>query len=222
MDRTGNYYRTVTNHRTQLKSIWETYNSTIANLEQHRGSRFYEEQTKQAAAERDEAIQEAQRKTAESFSQIIGAMREAAMNRPMAAPTNEQLGLLHALKLRETISRDELLQASRTLDNPACLAVLQELATKNGFLGMRFEKESTDSILQHIDSLDEAAKKTLRLTKPDSRREQISHASIHSPTYQAGATELLLVDRDFDSEDSMLRFFGNIDSIEQFREAVNA
>ena len=222
MTNTERYYRTAKSHRELLRQIWAKYDAVIASLERHRGSSFYEEESKKAANDRDTAIAAAKRETAESFNEILKKMREAATNRPMAAPSSEFIGLLHALQLREHISRDELLQASRTLkENPACLAVLEELAQKNGFIGLHFAAESTASILTHIDSLERAAQKLVKLEKPDSRREQIARADAHSPNYSPMALDTILADRDFNDEDSMLSFFGNVENVTQFREAVN-
>ena len=221
-NRTEQYYMTAKNHREKLKLIWQTYETEVAALEKHQGSQYYDEEIKKAAEKRDTAIAATKDATATAFNEILLGMRESAVNRPMATPTDAELALLSALKMRERISRQEIEQAARTLKNsPVCLSVLQEIAEKQQFFGMRLAAESTSSILEHVESLEKAARKLLKLEKPDSRREQIAQADIHSPNYSSSALETLLVDRDFNDEDSMLSFFGNLADAAQFREAVN-
>ena len=223
IDRTGHYYHTVVKHREQLKKIWESYSTQMQKLEPHKGSIYYETQAAQAAKERDTAISALQTSTGKDLVEIIAGMRESAQNRPMEAPTSGQLALLQALKMRDSISRSELEQASRTLkDSPVCLSVLQELVEKNGYMGMRFAAESTESIEKHIDSLARAAQKIVKLTKPDSRREAAAKAFPSSPDFTPMATDTMMIDRDFSSEEEILAYCGNVDNVQAFRVAVNA
>lgn len=152
-----------------------------------------------------DAIKQAQGTASQAFSKVLSEMREAATSRPMTAPTPEILSVLQVLKMRSNISADELQQAARTVGEcPLALSVLDELAQDHGHMGLHFGKESTDSILKHIDSLSASAGKITRMEAVDQKREAVEASSPYSVNYKPGALELFSVDRDFNSEQDAL------------------
>ena len=191
-------------------------------LEKYKGSTAYAEELKKLEAERKDAIKAAQEKASQAFSKVLSEMREAATSRPMTAPTPEILSVLQVLKMRSKISADELQQAARTVGEcPLALSVLDELAQDHGHMGLHFGKESTDSILKHIDSLSASAGKITRMEAVDQKREAVEASSPYSVNYKPGALELFAVDRDFNSEQDALAWLGGVVDYDTFSKAVN-
>lgn len=222
MDRTRIYFEHARDYRSKLRGIWEEYGKAEKELEPYRGSAGYNNDVAEAAKTRDAAISALQAQYREKFATVLEGMKKSATSRPMTAPTPEQLALLQALKMRETLSRDELEQAGRTLkDSPVCLSVLDEIAMRQGYAGLRFGGEGTAAILAHIDELRVSANKICNLHKPDTRREMVARKSIFSDEHDENATHSFSVDRDIDSMTDCMRLFGSVGDIESFAEAVN-
>lgn len=222
MKRTEMYFRAVSAFRAALRKAESEYNAGLARIEKYKGSRAYDEELRKVETVRRDSVKAAQEKAAQEFSSVVSEMREAAIARPMTAPTPEQLALLQALKMRSSINADELQQAARTVgDCQLALSVLDDLAREHGHMGLHFGKESTDSILKHIDSLSANAKKIVRMNAVDRKREAVGAASPWSANYDPAALESFAVDRDFNSEQDALAWLGGVVDYDGFSEAVN-
>ena len=221
-ERTKHYFDAACGYRKGLREAWSKYNEAMAKLEKFKGSAGYDEDAKRLEDARKEAVSILQAEYAHKFDVIIEGMRDSAKNRPMTAPTAEELNLLTALKMREQITADELSAAAITLQNsPVALSILDEIAKKQDIHGFHCGVESTASILAKIDSLREAAKRIVTLEKPDSRREMIAKANIHSPEHNHDALYSFQYDRDFISANDCLAYCGGVNDMESFAEAVN-
>ena len=228
-ERTRHYYEACNGYRQSLRGIWAAFDKEMQRLEQYKGSTGYEKEKADAERKRDDDIKALQSEYREKFSGILKGMRESATTRAMIAPTQEQLALLQALKMREKIGRDELEQAGRTLkDSPVCLSVLDEIARDMGkktnspaYYGLRFSTESTSGILSCIDSLTESAKRICSLNKCDSKAEQAERASIYSTEHTHNALYSFRTDRDVSSVREAMETFGGVQSLDSFEAAVN-
>lgn len=221
-ERTKHYFDAVCGYRRGLREVWSKYNEAMAKLEKFKGSAGYDEDAKRLEDARKEAVRGLQAEYAHKFDVIIDGMRESAKNRPMTAPTAEELNLLTALKMREQITSDELSAAAITLQNsPVALSILDEIAKKQDIHGFHCGTESTASILAKIDSLREAAKRIVTLEKPDSRREMVAKANIHNPDYTHDALYSFQYDRDFISANDCMAYCGGVNDMDSFSEAVN-
>ncbi|MBE7009107.1 MAG: hypothetical protein E7422_08240 [Ruminococcaceae bacterium] len=222
MSRTKAYYEAVSSFRETLRAIEKEYQTGLLGIEKYKGSQAYAEESKRLENEKRVAIKTAQETAAQIFSEVLSEMREAAASRPMIAPTPEVLGILQALKMRSEISADELQQAARTVgDCQLALSVLDDIAHDHGLMGVHFGKESTDSIMKHIDSLSASARKIVRMEAVDRKREAAEAASVYSPNYSPSALELFAVDRDFNSEEDALAWLGGVVDYDTFSKAVN-
>ena len=222
MSRTKAYYDAVVSFRESLRRIDKDYRAGLSRIEKYKGSAAYTEELSKLEAKRKDAIKQAQKSAAQAFSKVLSEMREAATSRPMTAPTPEILSVLQVLKMRSKICADELQQAARTVgDCPLALSVLDELAQDHGHMGLHFGKESTDSILQHIDTLSRSAQKITRMEGVDRKREAVEASRPYSPHYDPTALELISVDRDFNSEQDALAWLGGVVDYDTFSKAVN-
>ena len=222
MSRTKAYYDTVVSFRESLRRIDKDHKAGLSRIEKYKGSAAYTEELSKLETKRKDAIKQAQGTASQAFSKVLSEMREAATSRPMTAPTPEILSVLQVLKMRSNISADELQQAARTVGEcPLALSVLDELAQDHGHMGLHFGKESTDSILKHIDSLSASAGKITRMEAVDQKREAVEASSPYSVNYKPGALELFSVDRDFNSEQDALAWLGGVFDYDTFSKAVN-
>lgn len=229
LERTKHYYEACTGYRQSLRNIWKDFDTKMQQLEKYKGSAGFEKDKAAAEKERDAAIKAVQSEYADRFNDILKGMRKSATTRSMTPPTQEQLALLQALKMRHKISRDELEQAGRTLkENPVCLSVLEEIAQdlidktgSNEYYGLNFVTESTNGILSCIDGLTESAKRICSLNKCDSRADMAAHKSIYNPAYSHDALYSFRVDKDVSSTREAMELFGGVSNLESFEAAVN-
>ncbi len=222
MSRTKTFFDTVMGFRENLRRISKDYGAELERIEYYKGSEAYDDALKSLKAKRKDEIELAQQQARDAFSSVLSGMKEAATSRPMVAPSSEVLAILQTLKMRSTISADELRQAALTVgDCPLALSVLDELARDHGHMGLHFGKESTDSILQHIDSLARNAAKITRMEGVDRKREAVEASRPYSPNYSPSALELYSVDRDFSSEQEALAWLGDVVDYDSFSKAVN-
>ena len=223
------YFETCSGYRRDLRKIWEQYNVKLSCLERYKGSTGYADDKAKIDKDRSEAIEELQKVYQKRFNNILCGMREAAKSRAMIPPTTEQLNLLTVLRMRDSVSRDELEQAGNSLRGcPVGLGVLEEIAekqaAKNGGrrYGLRFEGESTAGILSSIDALTESALRICALDKCDSRGEKALQASPYNPDYKGvDALYTFRIDRDVADTAEAMSYFVNVQNLDAFENAVN-
>lgn len=218
MKRTQQYHDTVVKFRQDLADVWEEYNTKVKRLDKYKGSSGYAKDLQKLQQERDQKIKSLQMWVSDELNGVIKGMTDSATNKSMIAPSAEQIALLQALKMREKISRHELEQAGRTLkDSPVCLSVLQEIAGKMGLRGVRLGAESTESILSHIDSLADSARRISQIDDPGNRGKHMNDQDM-TPSQRVYTFR---VNRDpVDMADSM-EYFGGVEDLPSFESAVN-
>lgn len=133
MTNTQRYTRAIIRFQDARNSAQAEYEEHAAELERYKGSKFYEDELAKAKAGLDARIAEARQECTTSVNNALEAMRKALQNRKLKPPTQEQLAILQALKMRETITQDELDQAAQSMGgNGLALGVVQEIARKQG------------------------------------------------------------------------------------------
>ena len=129
------FYSRAAEFQSKRKEIMDTYESTLAKLEKAKGSQLYTEETEKAAKTRDAALEALQSEYREYFRISLDAMSEANGKRGVTPPTAEQLSILQALKMRDSVTQRELDRAANSCkDNALAISVINEIAKKNGFL----------------------------------------------------------------------------------------
>lgn len=223
MTRTEHYFELVKNYRGELRNIWAEYDNTVQKLGRYKGSEGYTEEVTKAAKKRDSAIADLQTEYRTRFACVVAGMKESALNLSMIAPTQEQLAILSALKMRETLTRDELEQAGRSLKGcPVALAVVNELAKKHELHGVHnYGGLSTTAILEAVDTLADNAKRLCVLRRCDSKREMAQRASVFSPEWDPSAMRAFRVDVDPENLENAMGVFGGVENLEDFSAAVD-
>lgn len=136
MSNTSDLFKTMKQYTEARSAAREEYLRAMKPYDEDRGSAFYRRKQDEAMKRRNAALDAAQAECANGIDAAIRRMREHAGSRRMAAPTEEQLRLLSLLKLRDRLTRSELDAAANSMDgNAAALALLAEMARKNGDLG---------------------------------------------------------------------------------------
>lgn len=112
---------------------------TKRSCERLKGSEAYSEEMAAAQQKRDEAVNAAQAAARISINKALAGMRDQISNIRIEAPTDEMVRVLTVLKMRDHLTRAELDEAAAQMEgNGAGLAVIAELAGKNGISGAQY------------------------------------------------------------------------------------
>lgn len=125
----------------------EAYIQTMKPYESAKGSSFYTEQQEKALKIRNDTVEAAKAECIKTVDNALSLMRRTNNNRPMTAPTEEQLRILQMLKMRKTVTPAELQTAANAMNgNGSALAVIQEIAREQKCVTHNFTAMSTDGL----------------------------------------------------------------------------
>lgn len=146
-------YEDALNFQNERKEVTDAYEKTLADLEDKKGSRYYTDTLAKAKTTRDEALKALQTKYGEYMDSDLKKMQEANGKRGVVAPTEEELRIVNALKMRDSITESELsLIANSLKHNAMCLEIVQEVANKNGILRNYSSRyEGNEAPVQYVD-----------------------------------------------------------------------
>ncbi len=139
--------------------IVEEYESRMKALSSAQGSLYYEEESEKAEKKRDAAMEKLKKGFYLSMEVILTDMNKANNSRTFEAPTDEEMTVINALKMRETLTDAEITTAANTLKTPLALSILRELARKSGY--KKHIASETDAELT-IDAVSELIKSLSR------------------------------------------------------------
>ena len=150
----------------------EEYQQTAESMKRYSGSEYFRTEMKKAKEKLDASIQQAKDYYSPYLMDAIRSMKEQNDKRSVKAPTQDQLAILSALKMRDKISSEELKQAANAMmDCPVAFDVIREIAQKNGVY-VRMPETNTYSIDSVSDIL-----KTLHTNTVDFIQSEFSPAS---------------------------------------------
>lgn len=162
------------NKRERITNAYETRMRAIAST---KGSEYFETESKKATKERDTSLKALRKEYANNLSAALKAMSEMNSRRAIAAPTADELAIVQALKLRDSVSVQELDRAANAVcHSELCLAALQEISHNMGYFGhnymSRFNSEEMPvaTVNQYIDNLTAAARDYLEYDTKKSAR----------------------------------------------------
>lgn len=213
MTNTQRYLNSIKGFRKDLQEVNDKFKPEYERLERFKDSGSYAQSKKLLDDRRNAEVEELRREYADRLKSAVDAMEKTYMNRPASAPTQEQLSVLQALKLRDHVSRDELRRAAQTMRGcPVAERALEEIARKSGeILGLE-QEISSDTVRQSLHSLRvNAGRLVSNLQAPNSRREHMSRSD----------WDMFRLDTDPAGENDCLRIFGLCANGAQFAAAVN-
>lgn len=174
MKNTEYFYNTVRRYRQCLTEINAKFDRKIEAKAGYAGSPRYEEDVKEIERERATEIAALRADCAESFDTCIKSMELHAQSRPAVAPTDEQMRLIQLLKLKESVTRDDLTHAALACEGcPLALGVLEEIATAHDILGFHSGGNtlSDQFVRDAIRAFAKSARTTLTLDRTNNRAE---------------------------------------------------
>lgn len=145
--------------QSKRREIMDTYEKRAAQLEDAKGSKYFTDEMKKATDARDSALSALKDEYREYFRISLDGMAKANGSRGMTPPTDEELRLVQLLKMKDSVTQQELDAAANTLKgNSTCLAILTEIAHKQGFVrGYNNYSENkempVDVAAEHVKSL---------------------------------------------------------------------
>lgn len=111
------------------------YESKVEKLKKYEGSQGYEDDLEKVRSEHKEALTALQSEYRKSLQTILKGMSEAIGRRKVNPPSNEQLNLIHLLKMRENVTQEELDRVAEMVkDNGIAMGIVEEIAHANGIM----------------------------------------------------------------------------------------
>lgn len=172
MKNTEYYYNTVRRYRQRLTEINEKFDTKIEEKAGYTGSPRYMEDVKAIERERATEIAALRADCAESFDTCLKSMELHAQRRPTVPPTDGQMRLIQLLKLKESVTRDDLTHAALACEGCLiALSVLEEIAAEHDIMGFRTGGVgvSDQFVRDAIREFAKSAKITLSLDRTNNR-----------------------------------------------------
>ncbi len=141
------------NFQNKRHEVMGRFEKKLCDLEDKRGSKFYETEVKKAQDERDNELEPLKAAYLKEAGMLIGDMRRAGSRRSISAPTAEELRLLETLKMRKKVSEEEIERLANSMQTPAAVEVLREIASENGYVGhidAISDREMTQKTVENI------------------------------------------------------------------------
>lgn len=212
---TQRYYELIRDFRKAVSMANEKFEPAYKDLERYRDSEYYQEDKKKIDKARKELLGEVRQEAQKELDAIMNDMRQTYEQKPSKAPTQEQLAILQALKMRDTVSKDELREALNAVKGcPLAERVVGEIAAKHHhILGMQQEL-SGDMVRRSLDAMKLNGEKLIaRLERPGEDR----RAAVNS-----GNWDLFRLDIEAKDSEDCARVFGGVTDFRQFSAAVNS
>lgn len=114
-------------------AVENEFEHTVAELDEMRGSAFFNRKMDEAAAERDTALARCRARASEAIDPLLNVIEQRLDDAPLVPPTDEQLRALQLLAMKQQISADELRGTARLCEGcPSALALVAEVAASRG------------------------------------------------------------------------------------------
>lgn len=121
------FFNAAFDYQTRRAEILSEYDAGIAGLDDIQGSPRYGAELERLAGERDSKLATAKADRGNAMLDALRLMREANAKRPPEVPTETELRLLTALKMREGTTQRELDAAARGVKTSIGQGILQEV-----------------------------------------------------------------------------------------------
>lgn len=134
MSNTNDLYTAWKSYKITRQAAEADYAEALSRLEPYKGSAGYQIKAEQAAQTRAAAIQQGRADVYARMTKAVENASAALNNYVEPAPTEEQFRRLQVLRMRKSISKEELMEAERACGaNPSCAAVINEMYREHGF-----------------------------------------------------------------------------------------
>lgn len=132
---TSKLYSAMKRYTDTMLAAREEYLATLEKYKTAKGSQYYTDMKEAASKKRLAATESIKAETIAQVDEAIAAMMVKANTRKLPPLTEDQLRIAQAMKLRDKVGMDELIQAGNAMEgNLTGLAIIQEVAQKNGVM----------------------------------------------------------------------------------------
>ena len=127
------FYARAKQYQDKRSELVSDYEKKLQSLKKYEGSKGYKKDMEDLQKAHSEALTALQDEYRQSLRTILKGMDEAIRKRKVNPPTNEQLNLIHLLKMRDAVTQEELDRVAEMVkDNGIAMGILQEVARANG------------------------------------------------------------------------------------------
>lgn len=129
------FYARAKQYQDKRAQLVSDYEKKLESLKKYEGSQGYQEDLEKTQKAHTEALTALQDEYRQSLRTILKGMSDAIGRRKVNPPTNEQLNLIHLLKMRDKVTQEELDRVAEMVkDNGIAMGVVQEIAHNNGIM----------------------------------------------------------------------------------------
>lgn len=133
--KTEAFYVKAKQYQDKRAELVSEYEKKLQSLKKYEGSKGYQKDLEKLQKDHSEALTALQGEYRSSLRTILKGMDEALSRRKINAPTNDQLNLIHLLKMRDKVSMEELDRVAEMVkDNGIAMGIIQEVARANGIM----------------------------------------------------------------------------------------
>lgn len=168
------FYTKARQYQDKRAQLVSDYESQLESLKKYEGSSGYQEDLEKLQKSHKEALTALQDEYRQSLNTILGGMMDAVGRRKINAPTNEQLNLIHLLKMKDKCSMEELDRVFEMVkDNGIAVGIVQEVARASGVMKnyeARCEEMSSSYAQRVINGLRDAVEDWIMYDTPRAGR----------------------------------------------------
>ena len=214
MKNTDRLYELAQEYQDKRKEILHAYDKGMTSIERLKGSPAYAEDAKKITNERDQEISKLKEVYKPKIDLYVSSMKRINSARGLTPPTEEELRLIQALKLKDNLTNTDLDLAAVTLEgNDLCISLLNELAAKAGHLRKYHAKSDTMPVKEAENAIDIIATEVSDFIEYDTSRIARIGAKHNQMLYGQEPTSLAKR-KEFDSKLSFYSVIAGLDSAE--------
>lgn len=133
MSNTFTLYDTVTTFQKRQREAYDAYMKAMEGLETAKGSQYYTDKQREAMDARKAAEEKARAEARYWIQKTVENMKHSNLLQKAIAPTAEQVSILQAMKMRKSMTTEELDQIANAMDgNALALGVVNDYAREIG------------------------------------------------------------------------------------------
>lgn len=166
------YHTLITGYRKELTDVWGWYDAELKKLEKYKDSKEYKKQVTGLDVQKSEKIDTLKHEYGHELNKVISKMYDAIGKRKTEPPTPEEINILEALKMRSSITSDDIIDSSRNIYSMLGRKVLSDIAKEHNIIvsGLEFYRDLTPrELTQLVDNMAESTRRVIAMDKPNQR-----------------------------------------------------
>lgn len=137
--KTEAFYVKAKQYQDKRAELVSEYEKKLQSLKKYEGSKGYQKDLEKLQKDHKEALTALQGEYRQSLNTLLTGMDEAISRRKVNAPTNDQLNLIHLLKMKKKVTAEELDRVAEMVkDNGIAMGIISEIAHDNEIRGRNY------------------------------------------------------------------------------------